>query len=74
MPKTCLYSGIEKEISRQGITKKEAEKYIKENNKFRKEYYKYHTGKTWESPYNYDLCLNTSDMTHEQCVKVIKNI
>jgi cytidylate kinase len=65
---------IAKEMNRQGISRKEAEKYIKENNKFRKEYYKYHTGKTWESPYNYDLCLNSCDMTYEQCVKVIKNM
>lgn len=63
---------IENEMKRQGIDRKAAEKYVNSNNKFRREYYKYHTGRIWEDPYNYDLCLNTGDLTHEQAVAVIK--
>lgn len=63
---------IENEMKRQGIKRKAAEKYVNSNNKFRREYYKYHTGRIWEDPYNYDLCLNTGDLTHEQAVAVIK--
>lgn len=63
---------IENEMKRQGIERKAAEKYVNSNNKFRREYYKYHTGRIWEDPYNYDLCLNTGDLTHEQAVAVIK--
>lgn len=63
---------IENEMKRQGIERKAAEKYVNSNNKFRREYYKYHTGRIWEDPYNYDLCLNTGDLTHERAVAVIK--
>ena len=63
---------IEREMERQGIDKKSAEKFVQSNNKFRKEYYKYHTGRVWESPYNYDICLNTAQMSYEECVKVIE--
>lgn len=63
---------IENEMNRQGIDRKAAEKYVSSNNKFRREYYKYHTGRIWEDPYNYDLCLNTGALTHEQSVSIIK--
>ena len=63
---------IENEMKRQGIERKAAEKYVNSNNKFRREYYKYHTGRIWEDPYNHDLCLNTGDLTHDQAVAVIK--
>lgn len=52
---------------------KHAEQYIAKMDKFRRGYYKYHTGKEWENPYNYDLCLNTSMFTYEQCVDLIMN-
>ncbi|MDD6810530.1 MAG: cytidylate kinase-like family protein [Lachnospiraceae bacterium] len=65
---------IEREMERQGIDRRGAEKYVQSNNKFRKEYYKYHTGKVWESPYNYDLCLNTAQLTYEESVKLIEGL
>ena len=61
-------------MERQGISQKDAEKYVTSNNKFRKEYYKYHTGKVWESPYNYDICLNTAQMSYEESVGVIEKL
>ena len=64
---------IEREMERQGISRKDAEKYVQSNNRFRKEYYKYHTGKVWESPFNYDLCINTAQFTYEESVKLIES-
>lgn len=65
---------IERESSRQGITRKEAGKYVIANNKFRKDYYYYHTNQLWESPLNYDLCINTGEITYEQSAELIKSI
>ncbi|MFT3983244.1 MAG: cytidylate kinase-like family protein [Lachnospiraceae bacterium] len=65
---------VNREMERQGISRKEAEKYISKNNKYRKEYYQYHTGRIWESPSNYDLCINTDDLTYEQSADIIKEI
>ncbi|MGN0293529.1 MAG: AAA family ATPase [Lachnospiraceae bacterium] len=65
---------IEREMERQGIDRKSAEKFVESNNRFRKEYYKYHTGKVWESPYNYDICLNTARLTYRESVEVIERL
>ena len=54
------------------FTKKEAVKYIKKMDRYRKDYYKYHTGKEWEDPTNYDLCINTSELGYTNCVKLIQ--
>ena len=63
---------VEKEMKRLGITEKEAKKRVYTLDKYRREYYRYHTGKKWEDPYNYDLCLNTAELTYKQCVDFIK--
>lgn len=68
-----LENCIQTEMNRLGLSRKDAEKRISEQDKYRRAYYKYHTGKEWESPYNYDLCLNTGEMTYEQCTDIIKN-
>ena len=37
----------------------------------RKSYYAYYTGRTWGDPQNYDLMINTTNITTEQAVKII---
>ncbi len=70
-----VYAPLEKciqtEMARLDMSRKEAEKHILDMDKYRRAYYKYHTGKEWESPYNYDLCLNTGELSYEQCVQVV---
>lgn len=56
-----------------GITRKEAEKKILTTDKHRSEYYKYYTGRDWDNAGNYDLCLNTDDLSYEKCVEIIKD-
>ena len=63
---------IQTEMKRLGMVRKDAEKHIQEMDKHRRLYYKHHTGKEWESPYNYDLCLNTGKLSYAQCVDMIK--
>ena len=62
---------IQTEMKRLNMSRKEAEKHITDMDKYRRAYYKYHTGREWESPYNYDLCLNTGELSYEQCVEVV---
>lgn len=52
---------------------KEREKQILAIDKRRAAYYKYYTGKDWNDAGNYDLCLNTSHMDYETCVKITKS-
>ena len=50
-----------------------ADKKIKKIDKHRSEYYHYYTGREWDNVRNYDVCLNTAELTFEDCVKIIKS-
>ena len=54
------------------LEKEVAEERIRETDKQRHKYYNYYTGKTWDTASNYDLCLNTGDMTIEEAAEQIK--
>ena len=45
---------------------------IRDTDKQRRKYYNYYTGKTWDAATNYDLCLNTGNMTIEEAAEVVK--
>lgn len=45
---------------------------IKDTDKQRGKYYNYYTGKTWGAASNYNLCLNTSDMSIEAASEIVK--
>jgi len=64
---------IEHEMKRLVCNKKDAKKNIKKLNKFRSDYYTYHTGKKWKDPANYDLCLNTGKIGYDKTVEIIKD-
>ena len=70
-----VYAPFEKcvnvEMERLSMSRKEAEKHIQDMDKYRRAYYRYHTGKEWYDPYNYDLCLNTGELSYEQCVEIV---
>lgn len=52
---------------------KEIEKKIDRIDKYRADYYKYYTGKDWNDARNYDFCLNTTSMSYEKLVEVVKS-
>ena len=54
------------------MDEKEAEKQIERIDRERAAYYKAHTGKDWDDVRNYDLCLDTSRLSFEKCVDIIK--
>ncbi|MCI5492767.1 MAG: cytidylate kinase-like family protein [Lachnospiraceae bacterium] len=60
-------------VSRQnGGTEKDIIKKIEKTDKYRSAYYKYYTGREWNDARNYDLCLDTSSMSYEKLVEVVK--
>lgn len=46
-------------------------RHIRSINRYRSDYYKYHTGKKWKNPENYDLCLRTDVLGYQGCVDLI---
>jgi len=63
---------IQHEMDILSLSEKDAVKNIKKLDKYRSDYYYYHTGKKWEDVKNYDLSLDTSKLGFEKCVKYIK--
>lgn len=48
-------------------------RHIKSINRYRSDYYKYHTGNKWKNPENYDLCLRTDVLGYQGCVDIIRD-
>ena len=63
---------IQREINRQGISRAEAKRYVDRLDKYRNDYYSYHTGKRWKELSNYDLCLDTAALGLDNCVALIE--
>lgn len=61
------------EMERLVCNLKNAKKHIVKTNKFRSDYYTYHTGRKWRNPDNYDLCLNTGRLGYKKTFELIKD-
>lgn len=64
---------VERIKKQNGGTEKEIIKKIERIDKHRRDYYKHYTGKEWDDARNYDFCLNTSSMSYEKLVQVVKD-
>ncbi len=64
---------LETVINLKGLEAKEASKLIEKTNKHRAAYYKCYTGRDWDNAKNYDLCLDSSRLTYEKCVEIVKS-
>lgn len=62
---------IERVKEHDGVDDEEAKRLIEKTDRARAQYHKYYTNMEWNDARNYDLCLNTSRMSIEQCIKVI---
>lgn len=64
---------IKRAMTQNGGTEKEIIKKIEKRDKYRSDYYKYHTERDWNDARNYDFCLNTASTSYEKLVKVVKD-
>ena len=60
-------------IEKEYYAAKDAKKNIKRIDRERRDYFRYYTGKEWESPDNYDLMINTAAIGIDGAVETIKN-
>jgi len=59
-------------MDRAKLPRREAERAVRETNKYREEYNRFYTGKDWKLAENYDIVFNTGKMPREICVEVVK--
>ncbi len=65
-------TAIKNVVEMYGISEKEAQKVIAKTDKERSEYYRHYTGLDWENAKNYNLSLDTSRLSYDECVEIIK--
>ena len=63
---------MEQAAKRKSLTGRELDRYIDKINRNRSEYYTRYTGQVWSDVHHYDLCLDSSKLTAEKCVELIK--
>lgn len=56
---------------RVSLPEKDIPKFIEKTNKYRNDYYKYHTGHEWFDLRAYDLCLDSGKLGFDKCVDEI---
>ncbi len=64
---------VKHEMDYMSCSEKEARKLISRTDSYRSAYYKYHTGQDWHNVMNYDLSLDTSIYTYDECAEIIKS-
>ena len=62
---------IKRISKRMDLTENKAKDMIQKKDKQRASYYNYYTSKKWGDSRSYDLCLNTSKVSVEDCVELI---
>ena len=62
---------IKRISKRMDLTENKAKDMIQKKDKQRASYYNYYTSKKWGDSRSYDLCLNTSKVSVEDCVDLI---
>ena len=67
-----MKTAIKNVVNMYGISEREAEKFTLKTDKERSEYYRHYTGLDWENAKNYNICLDTSKLSYDKCVDMIK--
>ena len=65
----CVKKAMEVHAS---FGEEEARRYIRRIDKYRRDYYRYFTGRDWNAAENYDLCINSSMLGWDKCVALVK--
>ena len=61
-------------IARTGREEKSVRKLVKRTDKERRAYYEYFTDTNWLDMLQYDLCINSSRVTKEEIVEMVKKL
>lgn len=67
-----METAVKNVVDMYGISEKEAQRVIVKTDKERSEYFRHYTGLDWENAKNYSLCLDTSRLSYDECVEIIK--
>ncbi len=62
---------VKETMRHNGLTEKEAETFVTKTDRYREDFYQFYTGRHWNIPSNFDLCLNTESFGDDNCIRMI---
>ena len=62
---------IRRKMEQENLSHLRAKSTVRKMDLQRKEYYEHYTGKSWGNPKNYDLCINTGEVSIEDAANMI---
>ena len=62
---------IRRKMEQENLSHLRAKSLVRKMDLQRKEYYEHYTGQSWGKSQNYDLCINTGEVSIEQAVEMI---
>lgn len=62
---------IRRKMEQESLSHLRAKSTVRKMDLQRKEYYEHYTGKSWGNPKNYDLCINTGEVSIEDAANMI---
>ena len=66
-----LMDQAEKLMNRYGISREEAARLREKTDASRAAYHKHYTGTEWLDVRNYDLSLDTSKLSQDECIRIV---
>ncbi len=63
---------ITRVVAQQGVGEMEAIDRIEKIDRYRANYCKYFTGRSWNDVHNYDFCIDTASMDYDRLIRVVK--
>ena len=63
---------LEQAALKKSLPPKELEKFVEKENRRMAAYNEYYAGEKWDDAHYYDLCLDSSKLGFENCVRIIK--
>lgn len=62
---------IERIVRTENVTPEQAKKMMEKKERERREYFKFWTDKEWSDKANYDIALNTSALSADECARIL---
>lgn len=62
---------VKETMRHNGLSEKEAESFVAKTDRYRADFYMYYTGRNWNEPSNFDLCLNSERLGDDNCIRLI---
>lgn len=62
---------VKETMRKNGLPEREADAFATKTDRYRADFYKYYTGRDWNDPSNFDICLSSERLGDDNCIRLI---